>query len=142
MLLTYILGDCPSCKRRNCFGNVEVYGDHVLQGGQHCRYSHGLMLPSIRKKIIYLDQFFFSGAFRGGDARFVQAGERIKQLAEDQLVVAPYSSIHEDETHLWRDHADQLYPFIKNASRGAEFERASDVEQTQLMRAFRVWLAG
>ncbi|WP_196489844.1 hypothetical protein [Burkholderia cepacia] len=113
-----------------------------MQGCKQCRYSHGLMLPAIRKKVIYLDQFFFSGAFRGGDARFVQAAERIKQLAEKQLLVAPYSSIHEDETHLWRDHADRLYPFIKDASRGAEFERASEVEKTQLTRAFRAWLAG
>ncbi|MFG6728536.1 hypothetical protein ACGY1D_13500 [Burkholderia pseudomallei] len=142
MLVTYVEGNCPSCGGENCFGNVEVYGDHVLQGCKQCRYSHGLMLPPIRKKVIYLDQFFFSGAFRGGDARFVQAAERIKQLAEKQLLVAPYSSIHEDETHLWRDHADQLYPFIKDASRGAEFERASEVEKTQLTRAFRAWLAG
>lgn len=142
MLVTYVLGNCPGCKQENCFGNVDVYGDHVLQGCQHCRYSHGLTLPPIRKKVIYLDQFFFSGAFRGGNERFVQAAERIAQLAEDQLIVAPYSSIHEDETHLWRDHADQLYPFIKQASRGAELERASEVEREQLWRAFRAWLAG
>ncbi|MFP3564086.1 hypothetical protein [Paraburkholderia sp. SIMBA_030] len=141
MLVTYVLGNCPGCGQENSFGNVEVYGDHVLQGCKRCRYSHGLMLPPIRKKVIYLDQFFFSCAFRGRDARFVQAAERIKQLAEDQLLVAPYSSIHEDETQ-WRDYADQLYPFIKDTSRGAEFERASEVEKTQLTRAFRAWLAG
>lgn len=98
------------------------------------------MLPPVHKKVIYLDQFFLSGAFRGGDERFVRAAERIAQLAENQLLVAPYSSIHEDETHLWPGFAE-LYPFIKRASRGAEFELASEVEREQLLRAFKNWRA-
>lgn len=89
MLVTYVLGDCPSCKQSNCFRNMDVYGDHVVQGCKHCRYSRGLALPRIKKKVVYLDQFFFSGAFRGGDPRFAQASEHIKKLAADQLLVAP-----------------------------------------------------
>jgi hypothetical protein len=87
---------------------------------------------------MYLDQFFFSHAFRGGDERFVRAANRIAELAEDQLIVAPYSSIHEDETHLWPGYAE-LLEFIKKASRGAEFEAAYEVERKQIYRAFSNW---
>ncbi|MGF6937140.1 hypothetical protein OKW41_006302 [Paraburkholderia sp. UCT70] len=138
MLVTYVLGDCPGCKQQNSFGNVNVCGDHVLRGCMRCRYSQSILLPAVRKKVIYLDQFFFSGAFRGGDDRFVRAAERIQKLAADQLLVAPFSSIHEDETHLW-PRFGELYPFIKSASRGAEFKQSSEVDRFQLHRAFMRW---
>lgn len=135
MLVTYVLGNCPGCGRENCFGNVDVGHHGVLRGCRHCRYSQHVYLPPVRKKVIYLDQFFFSGAFRGDDDRFVHAANRIAELAEDQLIVAPYSSIHEDETHLWPAYAE-LLDFIKKASRGAEFEAAYEVERKQIYRAF------
>jgi len=99
-----------------------------------------VQLPTIRKKVIYLDQFFFSHAFRGGDVRFVEAANRIKQLAHFQLLTSPYSSVHEDETYQWRGHNDKtsdgLMEFIKSASRGLTFERAYRIERTQVLKAF------
>jgi hypothetical protein len=135
MLVAHVIGNCPGCRRENCFGNVDVGRNGVLRGCRHCRYSQHMCLPPVRKKVIYLDQFFFSGAFRGGDDRFVRAANRIAELAEDQLIVAPYSSIHEDETHLWPGYAE-LLEFIKKASRGAEFEAAYEIERKQIYRAF------
>src|SRR3990170_6581054 len=99
MLVTHILGDCPGCGGKNRFGNVSVLGDHVLRGCMSCRYSTTVWLPEIRKKIIYLDQFFFSHAFRGSEQRFVDAARLIRHLSDLQLLVVPFSSIHEEETH-------------------------------------------
>lgn len=73
MLVTYVLENCPGCHRENCFGNVNVGRNGVLRGCRHCRFHRHVYLPPVRKKVIYLDQFFFSGAFRGGDERFVRA---------------------------------------------------------------------
>jgi len=98
-------------------------------------------LPAIRKKVLYLDQFFFSHAFRMGDRRFLDAADRIARLAALQLLAVPYSSVHEDETHQW-ERRDELYKFIKATARGEEFEAAYAVERTQLVKAFRVWLRG
>jgi hypothetical protein len=139
-LVTYLLGDCPGCKAQNTFGNVDVYGHYVYRGCKRCRYREHVGLPPLHKKIVYLDQFFFSHAFRGGDPRFVAAAERIERLASLQLLVAPFSSIHEDETHQW-EKRDELWKFIKAAARGHEFEAAYEVEQTQLVKAFQAWLA-
>ena len=87
------------------------------------------------------NQFFFSHAFRGGDARFVAAAERITRLASLQLLVVPFSSIHEDETHQW-ERREELIKFIKATARGHEFEAAYEVEKTQIVKSFQEWLVG
>jgi hypothetical protein len=103
-------------------------------------------LPQIRKKVIYLDQFFFSGALRGKDPRFKIAAQRVRRLCRLRLLVAPYSSVHEDETHQWRGHEgmtkDQLMEFIKATSHGAEFEKDYNVERTQVLKAWGAFLKG
>lgn len=146
MLVTRILGDCPGCGGKNRFGNVSVRGDCVLRGCMSCKYSTTIWLPEIRKKIVYLDQFFFSSAFRAREQRFVEAAQRIRDLSSLQLLVVPFSSIHEDEAHQWRGYdgknKDDLMEFIKATSRGHEFEPAYDVERTQIIRALQAFLAG
>jgi hypothetical protein len=146
VLVTHVLGDCPECGGKKCFGNVGVHGNHVLRGCMSCNYSSTVWLPEVRKKILYLDQFFFSSAFREHDPRFVNAAKRIRQVSALQLLVAPFSSIHEDETHQWRGYdgknKEDLMEFIKATSRGHEFKPAYDVEQTQIVRAFQGFLAG
>jgi len=146
MLVTHILGDCPGCGGKNRFGNVSVKGDHVLRGCMSCKYSTTVWLPEIRKKIVYLDQFFFSSAFRGGEQRFVDAAQRIRHVSDLQLLVIPFSSIHEDETHQWRGfggkNKEALMEFIKATSGGHEFEPAYEVERAQIIRAFEAFLAG
>lgn len=140
MLITRVIGDCPGCKQLACFGNVDVYADHVLRGCRFCNYSTRIYLPPVRKALLYLDQFFFSGVFRGGDKRFVDAAARVRDLADKQLLVSPFSSVHEDETHLWKRHLE-LYEFIKAASRGHEFRPAYEIERAQVLNGFGAWLA-
>lgn len=141
MLVTRIMGDCPGCRGKNRFGNVSVSGDQVLRGCTSCKYSTTILLPKIRKKIIYLDQFFFSHAFRNKEQRFVDAIRRIRHLSDLQLLVAPLSSVHEEETHQWR-YGKDLLDFIKATSCGHEFKPAYDVEETQIIKAFQLFLAG
>lgn len=145
MLVTRVLGDCPKCGGKGRFGNVSVQRNRVLRGCMSCNYHTVVPLPEIRKKILYLDQFFFSSAFREGDARFVAAAKRIRDISALQLLVLPFSSVHEDETHQWRGYdgkkKEDLMEFIKATSRGHEFYPAYDVEQTQIVRAFQNFLA-
>jgi hypothetical protein len=146
MWVTRVIGDCPGCAGNNCYGNVSVSGNQVLRGCKHCQYRTNVFLPAIRKKVIYLDQFFFSHAFRGIDPRFSTAVDRVKRMTHLQLLVSPYSSVHEDETHQWRGYNDKtkadLMEFIRSTSRGIEFERAYRVERTQVLKAFKAFLAG
>ena len=144
MLVTRVLGDCPGCGGKGRFGNVSVQGDHVLRGCMSCKYRNTIWLPETRKKVLYLDQFFFSSAFRERDPRFMKAAQRIREISALQLLAVPFSSIHEDETHQWRGYdgknKEDLMEFIKATSRGHEFEPSYDVEQTQIVRAFQAHL--
>ncbi len=146
MLVTRVLGHCPACNGKNTYGNVSVQRDHVLRGCKACDFQTVAWLPEIRKKVLYLDQFFFSHAFRGNEQRFLTAIERVKQACHRQLLVAPYSSVHEDETHQWRGYKDkthaQLMEFIKVTARGAEFERSYNIESAQILKAFEAYLKG
>src|ERR1700738_2918753 len=107
MWVIRVIGDCPGCGAQRSFGNVVVIGQELLRGCLHCAHRAYAPLPALRKKIIYLDQFSFSHAFGGRDARFVAAADRIKRMTHLQLLVSPYSSVHEDETHQWRGYQDK-----------------------------------
>lgn len=146
MWVIRVIGDCPGCGAERSFGNVSVIGPELLRGCLHCDHRAYVPLPALRKKIIYLDQFFFSHAFRGRDARFVAAADCIKRMTHLQLLVSPYSSVHEDETHQWRGYQDKsrkdLMEFIKDTSRGVAFERTYQIERSQVLKSFRAFLAG
>lgn len=131
MLITRITGDCPKCQTQRSFGNVNVMGNLLLQGCQVCGYDRQRPLPELRKKVIYLDQVVFSLAYRGGQFAVAEGAKRLARLSRLQLVVAPYSSVHEDETQFFRDHAE-LMSFIKDMARGHQFEFRYAVERAQL----------
>jgi len=140
-LVSYILSDCPGCGQKNTFGNIDVYETVVSLGCTKCSYKEKRPLPPVEKKVLYLDQFFFSHAVRGNEPNFVAAAELIKELCAWQLLVVPYSSVHEDETHQWKE-SEPLFAFIKATARGYEFSPAYDVEQKQLHDAFSSYRKG
>ena len=139
-IVTHVVGDCPGCGEKNSFGNVMIpQGRYLMRGCKKCRFTTEVYLPPVRKKVLYLDQFILSGALRGGDERFVKAVERVTQVCSLQLLIAPYSSVHVEEAHQWREH-ESLMSFIKKSARGSEFNHALDVESTQIYTAFSAFL--
>jgi hypothetical protein len=142
MLLTHRIDiKCPSCGDDTAFGNVLVNGSELIRGCQTCGQFQHIPLPEVRKEVIYLDQPFLSHAFRQRDRRFVTAARKIRSLAARQQVVAPYSSIHIDETHLWsHSQKQQLFDFIKQTARGYQFNPAYRIQAAQIMRAFREFI--
>ncbi|MFO1204664.1 MAG: hypothetical protein U1E63_02810 [Burkholderiales bacterium] len=138
-----VIGDCPACGRSDGYGNVSVSGGMLLRGCVWCRHVDHVRLPQLNKKILYLDQFFYSHAFRAANPAFMEAKDKIEQLAYKQLLVAPYCDIHEDETHLWRpENREQLWKFIKQTSAGHHFWPEYHVKEHQLFRAFEAFLRG
>jgi len=139
-LVRRILGDCPGCGGKATFGNIDVRDTYISRGCGVCRYHEQVPLPPIKKKVLYLDQFFLSHVFRGSKKLFVKASDRIRDLSARQLIVVPYSTVHEDETHQWDRYAD-LLEFIKDTSRGHEFVPDYDIVRTQLGKAIEAWFA-
>lgn len=113
-----------------------------MRGCLSCRHWDRIPLPRLNKKILYLDQFFYSHAFRGENKSFVGAKERIRALAIDQLIVSPYSNLHEDETQLWTpEQREPLMKFIKQTSGGHKFWPEYHVKQVQIAEAFPRFLS-
>ena len=124
------------------FGNVYVSRNTLLRGCLYCTYSERFPLPKLSKEVLYLDQCFLSHAFRAELPEFVDATKLIGELAHAQLLVCPYSSVHEVETHQWRHSQQQrLWEFIKRTSRGRKFYPAYKVRHTQISRGFERFLA-
>jgi hypothetical protein len=142
-LVSKVIGDCPACGRKDGYGNINVSGNQLLRGCLSCRHLDHIPLPNLKKKVLYLDQFFYSHAFRGRNAAFQRAKEKIQRLAHNQVLVAPYCNIHEDETHLWTPaQRDPLWKFIKQTSAGKHFRPEYEVKSRQLHRAFEAFLKG
>jgi hypothetical protein len=94
-----------------------------------------------RKKILYLDQSFFSLAYKERRHDWVDdAMVRITELLDLQLLAIPYSSIHIEEADLYK-HRDALVAFIQRFSRAHQFEPYYRVEETQILKAFQAFLA-
>lgn len=142
MLVTHIIGNCPKCGTEASFGNVFVKGQILTRGCLRCDYSENFYLPKLSKVVLYLDQFFLSHAFREKIPEFVECIRLICDLADDQLIVCPISSVYETETHQWR-HAqkEELWEFIKRTSRGHEFKPAYEVKRHQIIQGFKRYLA-
>jgi hypothetical protein len=93
-----------------------------------------------RKSILYLDHNFFSSVYRGNDAQWNTAMQRITGLLDLQLVAVPYSSTHEAEGDFYT-RRDDLVQFIQRVARGHHFEAYYRVEETQILKSFQAYLA-
>lgn len=146
MLVAHVIGDCPVCGGVQQFGNVFIRNGRILRGCMSCSYRDSIYLPEIKKKIIYLDQFFFSNAFKSNDPKFVEVADKIQKLVNLQVLISPYSNVHEDETHQWRGYSGKnkidLMSFIEDAARGHEFKPHYEVELAQILKAFSLFQAG
>lgn len=141
--------DCPACGRKNSF-RASVRGNNFYRRCPNCKYHEAVPLPKILKKIVYLDQYFFSNVFKAqdpkfkkSDSRFIKAAQQIQHLSATRLLVAPYSSIHQDETYLCNreeGNAQKLMNFIIHFSHNHKFKPAYDVELAQIIRAFKAFI--
>lgn len=132
MIVTHVTGDCPKCGAAQSFGNVLVLGDVLLRGCAACETTERVELPRLRKAVVYLDQFVFSGAQRDPDGPFADILARIRRSSSLQRLVAPFSSLHELEAYQWRE-GRELMNFIRAVSRGHRFRSDHDVLVAQVL---------
>ena len=144
MILAYVSNEpCPKCGQRGKYGRVHVTGNRLLRGCNACGHKEFVPLPRLRKRVIYLDQHFLSHAFRRKIQPFVDAANKIQYLAAKQMVVCPWSEVHEIESHIWGDtRAADLWKFIKRSARGRQFHPPTDVRCNQIRRLFALFNNG
>ncbi|HEY8009565.1 MAG TPA: hypothetical protein VIE67_01035 [Rudaea sp.] len=114
-----------------------ISNDQLIRGCSKCGTTETIPLPELKKTILYLDQFFLSAAFRENQQRFVDAIDRIRSLAAQQLLVCPWSDLHETETHQWPDSKQQeLWDFVKKTASGHRFSHSASIKSAQISRGF------
>ena len=107
--------------------------------------------PPHLKKVIYLDQFAISEIVNAIDPRskahkrmdpfWRQAFEALERVSKLQLVVCPWSPIHQDES-LLSGRFERLQRMYEHLANGVRFNRPNDVELHQLSPALTAWLDG
>ncbi|MGZ5793194.1 MAG: hypothetical protein ACXWI4_01395 [Croceibacterium sp.] len=55
---------CPMCGNEQSFGILSAGGKTLTRRCKECRFSEQINLPTLEKKVIYLDQFAFSELFK------------------------------------------------------------------------------
>jgi len=141
MIITYVTGNCTSCGGQQCYGNSCIGNNCLVRGCEICGICENVRLPIIKKKILYLDQCFFSSIFCGDDSRIEPIAIKIKQLVSHQQLVTPFSHVHETESLQWGHcQKKELFQFIKRHAVGHAFKFWIGVWSAQLQRAFQAYL--
>lgn len=123
------------------FGNLRISGRLLTRACKSCEITRYLPLPPLSKSIIYLDQFFYSHAFRDASSDFSAAISLISHLAHHQLLVIPFSPTHRTETHQWPNkNRTALWEFIRRTSRGHQFLPIYHAKHAQILRSYRSFL--
>ena len=101
-------------------------------------------MPVLRKKIIYLDQNFISNAFKDKNPLFSNVKNKILDLSAKQLIICPYSEIHEMEVHLWKlklEDKKKLWNLIRKIFQGNKFYDRTDIKAKQFRRAVAAFIS-
>lgn len=83
MYISQHTGHCPKCNSNESYGNVIISGARLTRRCFNCNYKEHIQLPKIEKKNLYLDQCFFSHAYRGTQD-YISAFNKVQQLINKQ----------------------------------------------------------
>lgn len=110
-----------SCPKPDCgsdrFGVLAVYDDHYVRRCNTCDHDQSFPLPTLRKKIVYLDQTAISHMVkarlgRGEVKKWTVLEQALKRAIGRQAICCPHSDAHETESLMdvkLRDEYKKLY---------------------------------
>jgi hypothetical protein len=142
--------DCPNCGQHE-FGVLSVHDETYTRRCRSCWHTITLVLPKLRKKVIYIDQFVISNIMKMLNAE-APGHERAKSeplwgelfellgvLCKMQLVICPNSTEHDDESLISQFYEELKYTY-EHFSAGISFDRATSIEEHQIVDALKCWL--
>jgi hypothetical protein len=145
---------CPKC-RKDGFG-VEILGihsGHYMRRCQDCGHNERFSLPTITKKIIYLDQFVISNMVAAldpdtsSDARktldpyWLELYKKLDTLSKYQLIICPDSFYHREESLVSKDFEKRRIIY-EHFSDGATFYDKDTITRFQIQKHFGNYLDG
>jgi hypothetical protein len=140
---------CLACNRET-FGILGAGGRTLRMRCANCQYAENVVLPSVDKKVIYLDQFVFSLLFNvvsggklppGHEDFAVELHERLSRLVLLQQIILPHSDVHRDETTVFHSAMEltEAYEFLGG---GTALSSTSTIELQQVLAAANAYLSG
>lgn len=132
--------NCPACHAPSAFRPRGVMGQFWFNRCTNCGYDKHWRLPRITKKIIYLDQLVISNMVKAKQPFWTELQKKLATLTGLQLVVCPYSEIHQDESLLSHDLRDELKAMYRSFGGNDKFRDVQEIEQRQLLRSIRRYL--
>ncbi|MCA9379866.1 hypothetical protein KC675_01670 [Candidatus Dojkabacteria bacterium] len=140
---------CPKCGE-DVYGRLMINRRSFVRRCNNCMHSESYKLPDIKKKIIYLDQMAISNmmkSIRTTDPKkqtqiqneWKVMFEKLDRLVKLQLIICPYSQVHEHEsivTPVFKD-LKQMYEHLGN---GVVFYNIDTIIRYQFYEAFTKWL--
>lgn len=143
---------CPACTRPS-YGVLTIAGNHYTRRCRDCRHTGSTLLPTLQKKVVYVDQMGLSQMLKAMDPRkpshdkvnaqphWRQMFQKLVRLVQLQLIVCPDSCFHEEETSLW-EHGDDLRELGRLLSGGVHFHDKDYLLHTQLVGHAEAWAKG
>lgn len=145
--------DCPKCRGDHTFGILMINHHNYVRRCKKCWYDQSYSLPSLQKKVLYLDQFAISQMMKalnphvnshGKDALhafWYELFERIDRLCKLQVLVCPTSEFHTDESLISPFNAPlkRMYELLAG---GVAFISRHEIECAQLGEATKQWAEG
>jgi hypothetical protein len=143
---------CPRCGT-NDLGILSVGRHRLLRRCRNCMGDSEEALPSISKRVLYLDQFAISNMMKSVDTRapghervreqpeWLELYKRLDVLVRGQVVVCPDFENHRIESiySRFRPSLEWLYEYL---SGGVSFRSSDAVTLRQLSSALSGWLEG
>ena len=149
---------CPKCGKQS-FGILMIYAHHYCRRCKECLYPRGneppasYSLPTLNKKIIYIDQFAISNMMkalnpktkiyqkRTLDEFWRRLFERLDRLCKMQLIICPTSSFHTDES-LLSPYFEPLKRMYELLSYGITFYDHITIKRFQIYEHAKNWITG
>ncbi len=141
---------CQQCNDDSSLDIISISQDEIVKQCKNCRYSYSTRLPTLDKKVIYLDQFGFSELYKiGAGTRrpdkwttfWSEADILLKQAVNLQRLVLPCSNIHHRET-IVSPFSRQLKEMQDALSGDVQFISTLEIQLSQIEEFVRAYFTG
>lgn len=130
---------CPNC-RKSAFGILSINDSSYVRRCNDCAYSARFLLPSLNKKIIYLDQVAISFLAKldcERNSKWIRVRTAIEHALCAEAIVIPYSEFHEQESAVAKTLAENLRKLYQRLSRGVSYRSTVEVQKLQIYDALK-----
>lgn len=142
---------CPECGERG-FGVLSIGSELITRRCTSCQFKGRRALPSVTKKLVFLDQFAFSNMVRVAHPELHRAGPHsefyrrlmiaLDRLVHLQAVVCPEVSTHEEESALDRRIEKPVSEAIRHFSGRVRLVHRKSLEIMQTVGTATAWHEG